>query len=434
MRLTFLFVLSLLIDLACADPTSASGDSASQGWLAWRGLSGHAYLGIEGSRSGDDLADPLLGSAAQINLSFRLWQSLDLNFGVGTSLGRFLWLEQKTENPYFHRRRNQFGSGLDHAYLRLPFEVFHWQNDARAGYFRYATHDHGGAFGEYLLRYGSYPTRVERPRPSWDALSENTVPVKGFALRNTSPEKHWQHDWLLLADSSYYRQRPFDLSAVYVVKASPWPGFEWGGGIGLFHYQWNEPNPIVTCRGNYSYLPLSPLPRPFDSTYLQDTVLSADTVYFERHRVIQAMLRFAMNPKQWLNLKSWQESDWRFYGEAVLLGFYEDPLFYEKRQDRILAMLGMNLPSFGLLNRLSVQWEERNPVNLVTRRGRHYSSVSVLVTKSLGSWLSLQAQWANTPIMGFYIEPIYLSQVYLNEAPERPTRENKVSLRVQAIF
>lgn len=433
MRQAFLFVFSLLIAVAGACPTFASNDSASQGWLAWRGWSGHAYLGIQGSRSGDDLADPLLNGATQIGLSFRMWQRLDLNFGVGSSLGRFLWLEPKAENPYFQRRRNQFSHGMDRLYLRLPFEFLHWQSEILAGYFRYATHGDGGAFGEYLLRYGSYPAHVDRPRPSWDALGEKTVPMRGIALRTASPAKHWQHDWLLLADSSYYR-RPFDLSAAWVVKASPWPGIEWGGGLGVFHYPWHEANTIETGRTNRYYLPLSPLPSPFDSINVPDTAFTSDKVYYGQYRVIQAMLRFAWNPSPWLGLKSWHESDWRFYGEAVLLGWNDYPLLYEKRHERILAMLGMNLPSFGLLNRLDVQWEAMNSVHPFTRQGRLSSSVSVLATKSLWPWLSLQAQWVNTPIATFSMGPLYLSQVYLNEVPERPARENKVSVRVQADF
>ena len=56
--------------------------------------------------------------------------------------------------------------------------------------------------------------------------------------------------------------------------------------------------------------------------------------------------------------------DLRLYSEVAVLGIENYPVFYEKISERIPVMVGFNVPSFRLLDLLSVQFEYFNSPNL----------------------------------------------------------------------
>jgi hypothetical protein len=45
------------------------------------------------------------------------------------------------------------------------------------------------------------------------------------------------------------------------------------------------------------------------------------------------------------------------YSEAALMGWENRPIYYEDRMERLVAMAGVNLPTFGLLDNLNVEME-----------------------------------------------------------------------------
>ncbi|MDQ3000203.1 MAG: hypothetical protein M3Y08_02905 [Fibrobacterota bacterium] len=45
------------------------------------------------------------------------------------------------------------------------------------------------------------------------------------------------------------------------------------------------------------------------------------------------------------------------YSEAVLMGFENRPIYYEDRMDRLAVMVGLNIPTFGLLDNLNIEVE-----------------------------------------------------------------------------
>lgn len=56
--------------------------------------------------------------------------------------------------------------------------------------------------------------------------------------------------------------------------------------------------------------------------------------------------------------------DFRLFTEVGLLGWTNYPVFYEKRADRVPVMVGFNLPTWGLLDLVSLQFEYFNSPNL----------------------------------------------------------------------
>jgi hypothetical protein len=71
--------------------------------------------------------------------------------------------------------------------------------------------------------------------------------------------------------------------------------------------------------------------------------------------------------------------DLRLFGEVAVLGWGNQPLFYEKRGERIPVMLGLNVPTFRLLDLLSVQVEYyKSPYNDID----YFNSQSIPIWKT----------------------------------------------------
>jgi hypothetical protein len=71
----------------------------------------------------------------------------------------------------------------------------------------------------------------------------------------------------------------------------------------------------------------------------------------------KAMVRASVDLTSLLGGLSRGERSFGFYFEAALLGFKNYPTFYEKALDRVVLMGGVNLPTFRLLDMLSVEVE-----------------------------------------------------------------------------
>lgn len=68
------------------------------------------------------------------------------------------------------------------------------------------------------------------------------------------------------------------------------------------------------------------------------------------------MARAALNLGRLLGMETGRES-FKIFAEAALLGLENQPIFYEDRSRRAPVMAGVNLPTFGILDQLTVQVE-----------------------------------------------------------------------------
>lgn len=76
------------------------------------------------------------------------------------------------------------------------------------------------------------------------------------------------------------------------------------------------------------------------------------------------MARASLDLKKVLPYEGHSSADLRLYAEAAVLGIKNYPVFYQKITERMPVMAGFNLPTFGLLDLLAVQWEYFNSPNL----------------------------------------------------------------------
>jgi hypothetical protein len=76
------------------------------------------------------------------------------------------------------------------------------------------------------------------------------------------------------------------------------------------------------------------------------------------------MARASVDFKKLFDSDLFSKEDLRLYGEIAILGIENYPVYYEKITDRMPMMAGFNLPTFHLLDLLSVQFEYYNSPNL----------------------------------------------------------------------
>ncbi len=69
------------------------------------------------------------------------------------------------------------------------------------------------------------------------------------------------------------------------------------------------------------------------------------------------MGRMSVDLKKLFNSPQFSPSDLRIYSEVALLGVGDYPVFYEKKSERMPIMVGINLPTLGVLDLFSVQVE-----------------------------------------------------------------------------
>ncbi len=91
-----------------------------------------------------------------------------------------------------------------------------------------------------------------------------------------------------------------------------------------------------------------------DTTYIWS---SRDTTLFS-HQGTKLMARFSFDPKYLFGNGPFGPKDWKFYGEAAIIGTKDYPGVYEKIGERIPVMMGFNIPTLGFLDdcALEVEW------------------------------------------------------------------------------
>jgi hypothetical protein len=263
--------------------------------------------------------------------------------------------------------------------------------------------------GEYLFRSESYPTIVRSG--DWGAIDNAKADLWGMDLGSKSSGGLFRNDFLLTMANE---QLPlYDVSVTDVAAVNIGGIFEIGGGIQLSrvlpvapskthplgkkqtgYFTWTArdqaelraqiaKNPALSDTGNAGLLTKKYLP-PGGSEEIMavDTSLEVGKTYWmndQRPAVVFATgdpsLRDLLNPeyltfqsvkimarasldiKPWLGLGSLGKDDLKLYAESAILGIKDYPIFYNKMSDRMPIMVGFNVPTFGLLDYLTLEAE-----------------------------------------------------------------------------
>lgn len=404
---------SLLASLALALAAPMAGAAEPQ--VTNRNISVSTFVDIghviRGSLVNDDGTNPedvenlfLNRDGVALTYSGTVNDKLHMNIGVG---GLF-WKPVPEANDAATKRIN-FGPGISEASARYEFTD---RAQIKFGFFGYKYNPDAVNLGEYLLRSEAYPTIIQTgSMGGWVWMNSNEYKSMGAQFSWTSPSGDWKHDVLLFSE---FNQAPlFDISPSYVVTGKVAKAVEVGAGISFHRWIPIEPSrttprnsantyveidgfPAYGVYGTGGFTPVSAggtfkeiegrIPNFVDSTgtpvvnaafdangnriYVRaDTgasLGSEDTLRIRKSQrltfqAIKLMGRAALDLGVLLDMPA-SNGPFRLFGEVAVLGIENQPLYYENISERIPVMVGLSVPTFGVLDVLTLQAEYlKNP-------------------------------------------------------------------------
>jgi hypothetical protein len=275
----------------------------------------------------------------------------------------------------------------------------------RVGYFPYKYNSDAKNLGEYLLRSMPYPALVTTG--GWSITDNALIKAQGLQFSFLPVNGRFKHDILLTSERDFRPQGDFTPS--YITEANI-GAFQFGAGIAFHHYLPTDgkrlktnvsginsgnlvlqyktfpaftvtKDPYEAVKGKtVTHIAGQPLtatatdisqgiagenptliPRP-DNSVLDNTtgaIYVPDTVIFTT-KGIKLSARASFQFQKIVSSDFLSADDLKVYAEVALLGFQNQPAYFEKRSERIPIMFGMNLPTFKLLDILALEVEYFN--------------------------------------------------------------------------
>lgn len=274
-------------------------------------------------------------------------ERLRLVMGVG---GIFWYALPMSTN--INSRITQFGPGISQAQAIYTFGDL--QDPAatlQMGYFPYKYNSDSKNLGEYLLRSGTYPGYLTTG--GWNMINSAAAMVQGFRANFSAWDGLLESDLLLAMENSLPPM--FSISPAYVATVRPTKGVRVGAGIACNHCLSVKPsrespkvaNNMVITSATYD---------PVNQAY----TFTRDSSSYYTYQGIKVSANASFDPKAYVDLPMLGSEDLKVYGEIAVLGWKNYDYLYEKRTERMPIMGGINLPTFKLLDVLSLEVEYYN--------------------------------------------------------------------------
>lgn len=282
-------------------------------------------------------------------------------FTLAVGIGGVLWyaLPINTSDPL--TMQTMFGPGISQAQGIYKWGDLENPNAMlQVGYFPYKYNADSKNLGEYLLRSGTYPGYVVTG--GWNMISSSAFMAQGARLNISLWDGKFESDFILAMETNL--PPLFSITPAYVATVKPVKGITVGGG--------------VACNHCLSVKPSREAPKHLANAYI--TGIGIDSTDWDndgnfdeyKYRVdrdptkhytfqgVKLSANASVDPKAYVPMDFLGSEDLKLYGEIALLGVKNYPHFYEKRTERMPVMVGFNLPTFKLLDVLSLEVEYLN--------------------------------------------------------------------------
>jgi len=244
--------------------------------------------------------------------------------------------------------------------------------------------------GEYLYRSGTYPGYVSTG--GWSYLNSASFLMQG--VRYTLPTFGGKvvHEFTLHMERDV-AQPLHDFTPGYMITAKPVKAVEVGGGLVWSNALTFNSKRLAPKEANNAYSKSTGMPvmglSDFNisacSTPGQEQNCFSDTAYGEPDTVtaratlaawdacqtsgdcsdidyysfrgFKAMARASLDIGVLMDHPMVKVGDFKVYSELALLGVEDQPFYYENKLERMPIMFGLNVPTFGLLDRLAFEAE-----------------------------------------------------------------------------
>lgn len=393
--------------LATLASWAAAEDGAKMrlGGAGWMGYGSIMASSHDTTGGVDIVGKPLISSGAQMLFQAQPGENLDIQAGVGVGGGHVLAYSLRNSGGY-----SPFGVG---PYVAQANFTYHFDRDEegatflRGGLFAYDYAKETQNLGLYLLRGPVYPGYLLS-----GFETKHVLPVANtLGLQFHHGSGAFRQDVLVQVETEFY---PFyDVSPAYLA-AFQGGAFRIGGGVNFHHLIPVDPD-LTTDTTRFRYTDATNPAAP-------DTIqLSAKGIKLMVNGMVDMQALFG-------GMESLGPEDLKIYGEVGVIGLgglfrddihfgstpkhkknskqaYED--LYGPISQRMPKMIGINLPTFKLLDRLAVEVEHYGAPfkDDITKLTSHTSSNEVSVTpQDPDSAISVDdIRWS-----------VYASRVFLN--------------------
>lgn len=300
----------------------------------------------------------------------------DERLEIKVTTGGLFWYPSP-EQPDAAYRIVRFGPGVGQAQAVYSFGENPANPTAKLQFGLFPVkYSNSHNLGEYLFRSGTYPGYLQTG--GWSFLNSSSYLAQGARLSVPMLGGKLTHDLTMFMERGVEPIHNF--SPGYMVSFKPTPMFEIGaGGVWAHGLAWKpsklSPKEEVNAYSKSAGLPVhneatfTPCGEAYklargDSAILEGNVIRpgapapnmADCAHYTFNGV-KLMGRAAANLGSLIGHPKVKPDDFKIYAEIALLGVKDYPFYYEKKMERMPVMAGINLPTFGLLDRLSAEVE-----------------------------------------------------------------------------
>jgi hypothetical protein len=272
---------------------------------------------------------------------------LRLVMGVG---GLFWYALPMSQN--INTRITQFGPGISQAQGTYAFGGFEDPvATLQMGYFPYKYNPDAKNLGEYLMRSGTYPGYLTTG--GWNMIGSAAHMVQGLRLNFALWGGKFESDVLIAMENAMPPM--FSMTPAYVATVKPVSGVQVGLGVACNHCLPVKPSRESPKVGSNMVI-TSAVYDSANATY----VYQKDSSAYYTFQGLKLSANATLDPKALIPMEFLGPEDLKLYGEVAVLGWKNYPYLYEKRSERMPMMVGFNLPTFKLLDVLSIEFEYYN--------------------------------------------------------------------------
>jgi hypothetical protein len=278
---------------------------------------------------------------------------------VSVTLGGLFWYPlPESPDP---SRLVRFGPGVGEARAVYSFgDVEKPSAKLQFGFFPYKYNSDATNLGEYLHRSGTYPGYLWTG--GWSYLNAASYTAQGAHLWVPTFDGMITHELTLFMERDITPLH--DFSPGYLVTARPNSVFEVGAGVVWQNAISFKPSRLAPKTTQNAYGKTTNMPvlnAAQDPNAARGALTLADdstgNVGYYTFRGFKTMLRASADLGQLIGAPAIKPGDFKLYSEVALLGVEDQPFYYENKLERMPVMVGLNIPTLGLLNRLAVEVE-----------------------------------------------------------------------------
>ncbi len=276
-------------------------------------------------------------------------QRLTLKMGVGGMFWYVLPLNKTSS-----LRQTQFGPGISQAQATYAWgDLDNPAVSLQMGYFPYKYNSDAKNLGEYLMRSGTYPGYVVTG--GWNMMNSAGYMVQGLRVNVPSWDGKIQTDFLLAMEHDL--PPLFGITPALISQVTPIEGIKIGAGVACNHCIPIKPSSESPHLNDMSNNVIKSL--TYD-TASNEYHVAYDSNSYYTFQGVKLMASASFDPKAFFPMPMLGAEDLKLYGEVALLGVKNYGYLYENRLERMPVMVGINLPTFKLLDILSLEVEHYN--------------------------------------------------------------------------